>query len=187
MQRIRKSVMFQLFWEFFKIGLFTIGGGMAMIPLMTKIVVEDKKWLSNEEMLDCVAVSQAVPGVVAINTATYIGSKKAGVKGGLAATIGVILPSFVIILALANIINIISENKYIQGAFVGIKACVAGLVLCVAYNIGKQTLSEWFHWVIAVAAFAGVVFFKINAIIVVIIAGVVGAIYYCNKKDSEGR
>lgn len=180
-----KHILLSLFWEFFKIGLFTIGGGMAMIPLMTRIAVEDKHWVTDEEMLDCIAVSQAVPGVVAINTATYIGYKKAGLKGGLFATIGVITPSFLIILALANVINAINDNKYIQGAFTGIKACVTGLIAVVAFNIGKQTLSHWFHWFLAILAFVGVVLFKINAIIVVILAAILGVIYYWNKTEGK--
>ena len=180
-----KYILLSLFWEFFKIGLFTIGGGMAMIPLMTRIAVEDKKWVTEEEMLDCIAISQAVPGVVAINTATYIGYKKAGFKGGIFATFGVIAPSFLIILALANVINTVSDNKYIQGAFTGIKACVTGLVAVVAYNIGKQTLSHWFHWFLAIMAFIGVVLLKINAIIVVIIAAILGICYYWNKTEGK--
>lgn len=188
MQKNRKEkehVLFSLFWEFLKIGLFTIGGGMAMIPLMTKITVEDKKWVTQEEMLDCIAISQSVPGVVAINTATFIGYRKAGFLGGLFATLGVITPSFIIILALANVINAINDNKFIQGAFIGIKACVTGLVLCVAYDIGKQTLNGWFHWFLAILAFVSVVIFKINAIIVVIVTGLLGAIYYCKKAEGK--
>ena len=103
-----------LFVEFFKVGLFTIGGGLAMIPLITKICVEDKKWIDEDEMLECVAISQTVPGIIAINTATYIGYKKGGISGAIWATIGVILPSFTIILALTNVLNIISEKDFVR-------------------------------------------------------------------------
>ena len=119
---------FGLFWEFLKIGLFTIGGGMAMIPQLQQIVV-DKKWLEEDEMIDCIAISQALPGIIAINAATYIGMKVRGFRGAMSATLGVILPSFVIIIAVVTLLDSIGENTYIQGAFIGIKAAVCGLIL----------------------------------------------------------
>ncbi len=184
MKQKSKPSFFELFWEFFKIGLFTIGGGIVMIPLISRIVVEDKKWITEGEMLDCVALSQALPGVIAINSASFIGYKKRGVKGGIMATIGVILPSFLIILALANILNVVNENEYVQGAMVGIKACVTGLVLVVTYNISKKMLHTVVQWVIAALAFVAVVFFNINAIIVVIAGGLFGIVYF-NKRREE--
>lgn len=174
-----------LFVEFFKVGLFTIGGGLAMIPLITKICVEDKKWINEDEMLECVAISQTVPGIIAINTATYIGYKKGGISGAIWATIGVILPSFTIILALTNVLNIISEKDFVQGAFVGIKACVTGLVLCVAWDLGKKNLDSWVHWVLAAAAFVMVVFFKVNAIITIVVLAALGAVYFVRKVEKR--
>ena len=96
-EKSKKTYNRNLFWEFFKIGIFTIGGGMAMIPQIQQGVVKDKGWLSEEEMVDCIAVSQSMPGVIAINSATYIGRKTNGFSGAAAATIGVIAPSFLII------------------------------------------------------------------------------------------
>ena len=83
-----KNKNLSLFWEFFKIGMFTIGGGMAMIPQIQQVVVDDKKWLTDEEMIDCIAISQSMPGVIAINSATYIGKKISGIKGSMSATLG---------------------------------------------------------------------------------------------------
>ena len=99
-----------LFWEFFKVGIFTIGGGIAMIPQIQQVVVEDKKWISEEDMLDCIAVAQSLPGVVAINSATYIGNRMYGVKGALAATLGVVAPSFIIIIVVVSFLGAIGEN-----------------------------------------------------------------------------
>lgn len=181
----KENLCWILFKGFFKVGLFTIGGGLAMIPLITKIMVEDRKWISEDEMMECVAISQTVPGVIAINAATYIGYKKAGMKGGIAATIGVILPSFLIILMLVNALEMVAENDFVQGAFVGIKACVTGLVLCVAYNLGKQNLTSVVHWALAVAAFVMVVFFGINAIVAIVVLAVLGAMYFVRKVEDD--
>ena len=111
---VKENIYFQLFWSFFKLGLFTIGGGMAMIPLIQGIVVDEKHWMTEEEAVDCIAVSQGLPGVVAINMATYIGHQKKGSGGALAATIGVILPSFVIIILIVKLLQGIGDNPYVQ-------------------------------------------------------------------------
>lgn len=160
-----------------------------MIPLISRKVVEEKKWITEEEMLDCIALGQSLPGVIAINSAAYVGYKKRGVKGGIMATLGVTVPSLVIIIALANVINAVNDNHFVQGAMVGIKACVVGLVICVAYDLGKKTLKNAFQWVMAVAAFICVAIFNVNAIIVIIYAALAGIIYYnvIKAKDFEER
>lgn len=189
MENSKTPSLFALFWMFLKIGLFTIGGGLVMIPLISRKVVEEKKWITEEEMLDCIALGQSLPGVIAINSAAYVGYKKRGVKGGIMATLGVTVPSLVIIIALANVINAVNDNHFVQGAMVGIKACVVGLVICVAYDLGKKTLKNAFQWVMAVAAFICVVVFNVNAIIVIICAALAGIIYYnvIKAKDFEER
>lgn len=166
-----------LFWEFFKIGLFTIGGGMAMLPLIQKVAVEDKKWMEAEDMIDCLAVSQALPGVIAINSATYIGRRRHGITGSLAATLGVIMPSFIIIIAVVTLLGTIGENRYIDGAFTGVKAAVCGLVICSAWKLGKQVLKDPFTWVLAVLAFAAIGVFRINVIWAIIAGGIAGILY----------
>lgn len=189
MENSKTPSLFALFWMFLKIGLFTIGGGLVMIPLISRKVVEEKKWITEEEMLDCIALGQSLPGVIAINSAAYVGYKKRGVKGGIMATLGVTVPSLVIIIALANVINAVNDNHFVQGAMVGIKACVVGLVICVAYDLGKKTLKNAFQWVMAVAAFICVAIFNVNAIIVIICAALAGIIYYnvIKAKDFEER
>ena len=150
---VKENIYFQLFWSFFKLGLFTIGGGMAMIPLIQGIVVDEKHWMTEEEAVDCIAVSQGLPGVVAINMATYIGHQKKGIGGALAATIGVILPSFVIIILIVKLLQGIGDNPYVQGALVGIKAAATGLIAFSAYKVGKQVLKKPFQWILALASF----------------------------------
>ncbi len=182
MNKKEKFIKFKLFWEFFKIGIFTIGGGIAMIPLISNIAVKEKKWISEEEMMDCIVMSQVLPGVIAINTATFVGYKKAGVKGGLFATLGVILPSFFIILILINFLDKVENKKTIEGVFVGIKASVAAMITCVVYSIGKQSLKEWMGYFLATMTFIGVAIFKINAIILICFAAIIGVVYYAYFK-----
>lgn len=163
-----------LFWEFFKIGLFTIGGGMAMLPLIQKVAVEDKQWLDKEDMIDCLAVSQALPGVIAINSATYIGRRHRGVTGSVAATLGVILPSFLIIIAVVTLLGTIGHNPYIEGAFVGVKAAVCGMVMVSACKLGKQVLTGPFQWIAAILAFGAIAVFRVTALWAIVAGAAAG-------------
>lgn len=173
--KLKKCI--SLYWEFLKIGLFTIGGGMAMIPQIQQVVVRDKGWLSDSEMLDCIAVSQALPGVIAINSGTYIGRKIGGVLGSLAATLGVITPSFTIIILAVTLLGALGENSYITGAFAGVKAAVCGLICVTVIRLGKQTLKSVFQWVMAIAAFLLIAVFGINAVWTLLAGAVIGIIY----------
>ena len=166
-----------LFWEFFKIGLFTIGGGMAMIPQIQQVAVKDKQWLTEEDMIDCIAISQSMPGVVAINSATYIGNRIKGARGSLAATLGVVAPSFIIIILAVTFLGAIGENKYIQGAFTGIKAAVCGLIIVTAVRLGKQSLTSVFQWVLAISSLVAIGIFGITAIWAILAGAVIGIIY----------
>lgn len=187
-EKSKKTYNRNLFWEFFKIGIFTIGGGMAMIPQIQQVVVKDKGWLSEEEMVDCIAVSQSMPGVIAINSATYIGRKTNGFSGAAAATTGVIAPSFLIIILIVSFLGMVGENHYIQGAFVGIKAAVCGLILISAVKLGKQVLKGPFQWILAVAAFLAIGVFGITAVWAVLAGAVIGILYntlWLERKNRE--
>ena len=187
-EKSKKTYNRNLFWEFFKIGIFTIGGGMAMIPQIQQVVVKDKGWLSEKEMVDCIAVSQSMPGVIAINSATYIGRKTNGFSGAAAATIGVIAPSFLIIILIVSFLGMVGENHYIQGAFDGIKAAVCGLILISAVKLGKQILKGPFQWILAVTSFLAIGVFGITAVWAVLAGAVVGILYntlWLERKNRE--
>lgn len=173
----KKNIYWNLFFCFFKIGLFTIGGGMAMIPILEEKICDKYKWMSSEEVLDCIAVSQSLPGVVAVNMATYIGYKKKGLAGALVATFGVVLPSFIIIILVVSFLRSIDHNPYVQGALEGIKAAATGLIAFAAYKMGKRTLKNAFQWIIAAIAFILVAFVEINAVWVILAGILVGEIY----------
>ena len=127
-----------LFLTFFKIGAFTFGGGYAMVGLIHKEMVEKKKWISDEEMLDIIAIAESTPGVIALNTATYVGAKVVGVLGAFVASIAVMLPSVIIITAISFAIEEFGNNKYVKWAFLGIRSAVAALILNAAIKLSKN-------------------------------------------------
>lgn len=185
---LKNNLYVELFWEFFKLGLFTIGGGMVMLPLIQNIVVEKKGWMSEEEAVDCMAVGQSLPGVIAINMATYIGRQKKGFLGALCATAGVVLPSFLIIILVVELLNSLGDNEYLSGALIGIKAAATGLIGYSAYKVGKKILTGPFAWALAASAFAAIICLGISAVWV-ILAGIVIGIFWtglCKKKADGG-
>lgn len=178
------SLCFELFFSFFKLGLFTIGGGMAMIPLIQGIVVDKKKWMTEEECIDCIAVSQGLPGVIAINMATYIGKFKKGFLGAVFATTGVILPSLIVIIIVVEFLHGFGDSSYVQGALVAIRASASALIAYSAFKVGKSTLKNGFQWVLAIITFVLIILFGINAALL-IIAGIAAGIIY--KSYKAGR
>lgn len=178
----------ELFAVFFKMGLFTFGGGLAMLPLIQRTIVTDKGWMNEEEMIDCVAVSQSMPGVIAVNAATYIGAQRKGFLGALAATLGVIMPSFIIIILAVLFLGAIGDNSYVDGAFTGIKAASCALILYAAYTLGKQVLKGKFEWIIAAAAFAAIVIFDVTALWAIVAGAILGVIRqaYKSRAMKEG-
>lgn len=158
-----------------------------MLPLIHKLVVDDKKWLSEEETVDCLAVSQALPGVIAINSATYIGKRLCGLAGAVSATLGVIMPSFIIIIAVVSLLGTVSGNAAVEGAFIGVKAAVCGLIIVSAVRLGKKILKDPLTWVLAVMAFVMIVVFNITAVWAIIagaVAGVIGQLIKGRRADS---
>lgn len=187
LDKIKENMYLQLFWSFFKLGLFTIGGGMAMIPLIQGIVVDQKKWMTEEEAVDCIAVSQGLPGVIAINMATFIGQKKKGFLGAVAATAGIILPSFIIIILVVKLLHGLGDNTYVNGALVGIKAAATGLIAFSAYKVGKQVLKNAFSWVLAIVSFGLIAYFSINAVWAILGGIVIGLVYTAVKAKTAEK
>ena len=166
----------RLFFSFFRIGLFTIGGGMAMLPVIQREVVENKKWLDEEEMLECIALSQALPGVIGVSCGTYIGQKLYGFKGAVAATLGVVVPSILCIIAVVYILDAVEGNVYVDGALTGVKAAVTGSILVTVWKMGRQAIKDVFGWCVAIAAFVMIAVFKWNAVWAVVFAVAAGLI-----------
>lgn len=180
----------KLFLEFFKIGLFTFGGGLSMIPLIQKTVVEKNKWITDEEMVDMIAISESTPGPIAVNCATFIGYKVGKIWGGILATLGVVLPSFIIICIISIFYEKFIEIQVIKWAFLGIKAGVAALILNAGIKIFKKSDHNLFSIAIMLLAIEIALFTSIHTVFVIIFGLVVGVVFYIllyhfDKKKEE--
>lgn len=165
-----------LFVTFFKIGAFTFGGGYAMIPLIQKEVVEKKKWISDADILDIIAIAESTPGPIAINSATFVGFKVAKTFGSFCATLGVVLPSFVIISLIALVLSEFSSYEAVQFAFRGIRAGVLALVIKALISMYKQCPKHSYSYVIMAIAFIVAAFTQINVLYILIFCAVFGLI-----------
>jgi len=168
--------LFELFWTFFKIGGFTFGGGHAMIPLIQKETVENKKWITDDDILEIIAIAESTPGPVAINSATFVGYRTAGFWGAVAATMGVVLPSFCIILAIAYLLDNFMEIKAVQYAFLGINAGVLALLFKALWNMYKKSPKGWVSYVVMGASFLLTAILKVNLFAVIIGCAVFGLV-----------
>ena len=131
--------LLELFLTFAKIGVMTFGGGMAMLPILEREVVQNKHWATEEELVDYFAIGQCTPGIIAVNTATFVGQKRKGALGGIVATLGMVFPSLVIISILAGLITNFSSVTWVQDAFAGIQVCVCVLIFNAVVNLMKNS------------------------------------------------
>ena len=168
--------LFDLFWTFSKIGALTFGGGYAMLPLIQREIVENKKWSTEKEILDYYAVGQCTPGVIAVNTATFIGYKLRGIIGGIVATLGVIFPSIVIILIIATFLQNFADLAIVQSAFAGIRVAVVALIITTVVKLIKSSIKDYLGVIIAIIAFVISAFIGLSPVYVVIAAALTGFI-----------
>ena len=169
--------IFLLFIKFFKIGLFTFGGGYAMISLIHAEVVNNMKWLDDEEMLNLIVIAESTPGVLAINSATFVGYKIAGVAGATLATIGVSLPSLIIISIISLFFDEFKNFKYVEYAFNGIRAGVVLLIINAVLKLNSKNKKDLFYFIVMGLTIIASLFFKVNAIYILIAAMVLGILY----------
>lgn len=180
------SLLWQIFSTFFKIGAFTFGGGYAMVPLIQREASEKHGWVTDEDILDIVAIAESTPGPIAINSATFVGYRACGVLGSAMATLGVVLPSFIIILTIAGILREFQENVYVQYAFRGIRAGVLALILKAMWGMYKKCKKNVPAYIVMVAAFVLVAFLKVKTILVIIGCAVFGIVTYF-AMNKEGK
>lgn len=169
-----EKMLLELFWSFFKIGLFTFGGGYAMIPLLQAELVERKKWLDDDEIMDYYSIGQCTPGIIAVNVSTFTGYKLQGLKGAITATVGIVSPAWVIITLLAHMINLFFDNPYVVHAFTGIRVVVIALMFDVVLNMWHKNIKSWQQGAIFCAAIALLMFCSVSPVWVVLGAGVIG-------------
>ena len=175
--------LMNLFWSFCRIGGLTFGGGYAMLPMLQKEVVETHKWATEQELLDYYAVGQATPGVIAVNTATFIGYKEKGILGAIFATSGVVFPSLAIIMSIAGFIDSFSDSNIVQHAFSGIRVAVGVLILNALVKMVKGSVKDILGIILFVATFIISIFFNISVVYIVIASALIGIISdFVNRK-----
>ena len=179
----------QLFTAFFKIGLFTFGGGMSMLPMLQRELVESKQWLTEEEILNYFAIGQCTPGIIAVNVATFCGYKRAGLSGAIVSTIGIVCPSWIVITLIAGSISRFSDIVWIQRAMKGVYVAVAALLTRTVFTFGKKIITDFVTAGIAAGAFLAMSVWNVSGILIVLAAGIIG---FCaqiirNGKRASGR
>ena len=183
MKRLPKTL--SLFLTFLKIGLFTFGGGYAMIPLIQRETVDHKKWISDKDILDIVAIAESTPGPIAINAATFIGYRVGGFWGAMAATVGVVLPSFTIIAAISYVLAAFQNVVWIQYAFNGIRAGVLALIVKALWSMYKQSPKGIFSYLIMFGAFAVTAFLPVNVVFVILFCAAAGCAKAARARKAE--
>ena len=175
--------LLELFLTFAKIGVMTFGGGMAMLPILEREVVQNKHWATEEELVDYFAIGQCTPGIIAVNTATFVGEKKKGILGGIAATLGVVFPSLVIITILAGLITNFAHLAWVQNAFAGIQVCVCVLILNAVLKLLKKSVVDKRTAVIFVIVLLGNMLLSVSPVWFVLLSALSGIVL----KNLEGK
>ena len=163
--------LYKLFKLFFKVGLFTFGGGYAMLPLLKAEVVDKRKYLTEEELLDLYSIGQCTPGIIAVNVATFIGYQQAKIKGAISATLGMIMPSIIVITLVASVLEHFMDNRYVVYAFYGIRICVVALIFNVIFDLVRKNLKTVYSVLMFLGAIGLLVGFNISAVLLVVLAG----------------
>lgn len=166
-----------LYVSFFKIGILTFGGGLAMLPMLRREVVDKHHWCEEEQMLDIYAIGQCTPGIIAVNTATYIGFQEGGILGGIIATAGEVTPSFLIITLVASVLKQYMDNAMLLHAFAGIRIMVCALMLDTVVSMAKKGIKNWLGVFLFLGAILLATFTPISTVVVIIIASIIGVIY----------
>ena len=170
--------LWELFAIFFKMGSFTLGGGYAMLPIIQEEIVNKRKWATDEEILDYYAIGQSTPGIIAVNTATFIGYNQKGIIGGIVATLGIVSPSIILITIIATFFTNFQDYVLVQHAFGGIRVVVAALIFNTVLKMYKDSVKDWVGILLFIASFLLLAFLDITPIIVIITSAIIGIIRF---------
>lgn len=174
-----------LYWAFFRIGGLTFGGGLTMLPMLKYELVEKRDWITEEDLIDCYAIGQCTPGIIAINTATFVGYKKKGIAGGIFSTLGMMSPSVIIITLVAVCLEQFINNIWVQHALMGIRGVVCALMLNTVITLAKKSLVSPITWMICGLAFLASMFTPVPLIAIVIVAALWGIIMEKIKRGKK--
>ena len=180
-----KVSLWSIFAVFARIGAFTIGGGYAMIPLI-EAEMRRKGWISEEDMPDIIVLAQSAPGILAVNMAIFSGYRLRGIKGALAASIGAVLPSFIIILAIAMLFSGIKDNPVVEKIFRGIRPVAVGLILVPAVNLARKGCRKWWAWLVLAASLLAVAVLKISPVYIIIVT-IAAAVAVSLAKEARAK
>ncbi len=183
---MKKLGFIECYIAFFKIGLLTIGGGYTMLPIIEKEIIDHKKWVSNEDVLNSYALAQSIPGIIAVNTAVLLGYKLNKLKGAIAFCLGVISPSIIIILMLAKVYENVIGNPYIEQALNGIRIAILAMLFVTVVNLARKSIKDLWGIVLALSAFILVSFLDVSPVYVILAGVVVSILIYHRKDRSNG-
>ena len=170
------KILFDMFITFAKVGVMTFGGGYAMLPILQREVVDNKNWATEEELMDYFAIGQCTPGVIAVNTATFIGQKNKGTLGGIVTTLGVVFPSIIIISLLAGVIETFSHIVWVNNAFGGIRICVCVLIFNAVIKLSKKSIINIPTFLIFAIVALGSCLTDLSPIIFVLLSAIIGIV-----------
>ncbi len=175
----------ELFIIFFQIGGFTFGGGYAMLPIIQEEIVQKRNWATDEEVIDYYAIGQCTPGIIAVNTATFIGYKRKGVLGAIVATLGLVTPSLIIITTIAKFFKHFQEYKMVQYALGGIQVVVVALIMNSVSNMFKQAVKDWLGVLLFIVSFLIIAFLHLSPIAIIIPSAIIGILRWRNVESKE--
>ena len=178
-------ILADLFLTCAKIGVMTFGGGMAMLPILQREIVDNRGWATEDELSDYYAIGQCTPGIIMVNTATFVGYKQKGVPGAIAATIGAVFPSVCIVMFIAAVLHNFAELAVVQHAFAGIRVVVSVLIINAVRGLRKKSVVDKLCVCIALAAFAASVFADISPAIIVVAAAILGIAISCGREAKK--
>ncbi len=170
------KTLWELFAVLFKIGLFTFGGGIAMLPILEKELVEKRHWTTSEELLDWFAIGQSTPGIIAVNVSTFVGHRRAGIAGGCIGTFGMVAPSLIIITGIALFISNFADIEWVQRALEGINVAVAAILTSAVYSFSKKAVKNLFGFVLLAASFIAIFVFNVSTIYIILGSALIGVI-----------
>ena len=174
----------ELYLVFLKMGSFTFGGGYAMLPMIQEEIVNKRGWATDAEVLDYYAIGQSTPGIIAVNTATFIGYNQKGIIGGIVATLGIVSPSIVIITIIATFFKDFQNNQIVQHGLAGVRVAVAALIFATVIKMFKDSVKDFISLILFVASFLILVLFDVSPIVIIIISAIIG-IYSLNRSLKE--
>ncbi len=170
--------LLELYVTFFKIGSITFGGGLAMLPILERELIENKGWTTSEELLDYYAIAQSTPGIIAVNVSTFVGHKRNNIPGAIAATLGMVSPSLFIIMLIAMFISNFTEIQWVRNALKGINVSVAALLTYSVFTLIKKNVKNWWAAVLFLLAFASVYFLNFHSVAVILGGALCGIVIH---------